>query len=174
VGAGQPHRGVRWSGADQAVVVAAAKAAIAQAASTTVMACAQMTTVAGHGNSCARHHAADVSFTVREQTRSIREDPRWRSWSTPAGATRHTAPPVTVKHIPNLGDVVFDSDLNPLIAHLAQPAPPWDPATLLNIGTVAEPHLLSLTTTQATAALQQLGALVALAAADEPPTRTDP
>jgi hypothetical protein len=86
----------------------------------------------------------------------------------------HRSAPVTVKHIPNLGDVVFDPDLNPLVAHLAQPAPPWDPATLLNIGTVAEPRLLSLTATRAWAALQQLGALVALAAADEPPAHADP
>jgi hypothetical protein len=86
----------------------------------------------------------------------------------------HRSAPVTVEHIPNVGDVVFDPELNPLVAHLAQPAPPWDPVTLLNIGTVAEPHLLSLTATRARAALQQLGALIALAVADEPPARADP
>ena len=86
----------------------------------------------------------------------------------------HRSAPVTVEHVPNLGDVVFDPELNPLVAHLAQPAPPWDPVTLLNIGTVAEPHLLSLAAPRALAALQQLGALVALDAADEPPARADP
>jgi hypothetical protein len=81
---------------------------------------------------------------------------------------------VTVEHIPNVGDVVFDPELSPLVAHLAQAAPPWDPVTHLNIGTVAEPQLLSLTAIRARAALHQLGALVALAAGDEPPARADP
>lgn len=86
----------------------------------------------------------------------------------------HRSAPVAVDHVPNLGDRVFDPDLNPLLAHLAQPAPPWDPVTLLNIGTVAEPNLLSLTVTRARATLHQLDALLALAAAEEPPARADP
>ncbi len=76
----------------------------------------------------------------------------------------HRSAPVTVEQIPNVGDVVFDPELNPLLAHLAQPAPPWEPVTLLNIGTVVEPHLLSLPITRARAALRQL---VALADADK-------
>jgi hypothetical protein len=86
----------------------------------------------------------------------------------------HRSAPVTVEHIPNVGNVIFDPDLNPLLAHLSQPAPPWDPETFINVGTVAEPDLLSLTTTRASIALQQLGALVASATADEPPARADP
>jgi hypothetical protein len=86
----------------------------------------------------------------------------------------HRSAPVMVEHIPSVGDVVFDPVLNPVLAHLAQPAPPWDPVTFVNIGTVAEPRLLSLSATRARAALQQLGGLVAMAAADEPPARADP
>jgi hypothetical protein len=82
----------------------------------------------------------------------------------------HRSAPITVEHVPNVGDVVFDPDLNPLVAHLAQPAPPWDPVTLLNVGTVAEPDLLSLTAARARVALQQLGTLISLAE-DEPPAR---
>ena len=78
----------------------------------------------------------------------------------------HRSAPVTVDGIPNVGDVVFDPDLHPLIAHLAQPAPPWEPVTQLNIGTALEPNLVSLTAAQARDALQLLGALVALAADD--------
>lgn len=88
-----------------------------------------------------------------------------------AGETgHHRSTPVTVEHVPSLGDVVFDSELNPLVAHLSQPAPPWDPVTYLNVGTVADPDALSLPTARAWAVLRQLGALLELAAADPPPT----
>jgi hypothetical protein len=80
---------------------------------------------------------------------------------------------VAVEHVPHLGDVVFDPELNPLVAHLAQPAPPWEPVTFLNVGTVADPELLSLSSAQARAALHQLGALLGSAAADQPPAGAD-
>jgi hypothetical protein len=86
----------------------------------------------------------------------------------------HRSAPVAVEHIPNVGDLIFDAVLNPLLAHLSQPAPPWDPETFLNVGTLAEPQLLSVSTTRARAALRQFGALIASAAADEPPTRANP
>ena len=80
----------------------------------------------------------------------------------------HRSAPVPIDGVPNVGDVVFDTDLNPLMAHLARPAPPWEPVTFLNVGTVADPQVLSLPATAARAALRQLGALVALDT-DEPP-----
>jgi hypothetical protein len=86
----------------------------------------------------------------------------------------HRSAPVTVAHIPHLGDVVFDPDLNPLVAHLSQPAPPWEPETLLNVGTTADPQFLSVTAARAGAALRQLGALVELAAADGTPPPAAP
>jgi hypothetical protein len=79
----------------------------------------------------------------------------------------HRSVPITVEDVPNVGDVVFDPELNPLVAHLSRPAPPWDPVTFLNLGTVADPEHLSLPTAHARAALRQLEALLALAAADE-------
>ena len=84
----------------------------------------------------------------------------------------HRSAPVTVEHVPSLGEVVFDAELHPLVAHLSQPAPPWDPVTYLHVGTMAEPAFLSLPAVQARAALHQFGALVALAAPDQPPTTT--
>ncbi|GIJ45370.1 hypothetical protein Val02_22560 [Virgisporangium aliadipatigenens] len=84
-----------------------------------------------------------------------------------AGETgHHRSAPVQVDGVPCLGDVVFDPDLNPLVAHLSQPAPPWDPVTFLNVGTTAEPDLLSLPAAGAREALRRLGALVEVAAAD--------
>jgi len=75
----------------------------------------------------------------------------------------HRSVPVRIEHVPNAGDVVFDAELNPLVAHLSRPAPPWDPVTFLNLGTVADPDLLSLPAARAAAALRQLAALLALA-----------
>jgi hypothetical protein len=106
----------------------------------------------------------------RAHCTAVRPRPEYR-----AGETGyHRSAPVTVDDISHLGEVVFDPDLNPLVAHLSQPAPPWDPVTLLNVGTVTDPQILSLTAGRARAALHQLGALVALADADERPARTDP
>jgi hypothetical protein len=113
------------------------------------------------------------------------EHPRWcdRSHCTAtvprpeyrAGETGfHRSAPITVGDIPNVGDIVLDPDLNPLVAFLAQPAPPWEPVTYLKVGTMAEPEFLSLTAAQARAAMRQLDALVTLAAADEPQPRADP
>lgn len=79
----------------------------------------------------------------------------------------HRSAPVILDHIPNVGEVVFDPELNPLVAHLAQPAPPWDPVTTLNIGTVLDPQIVSITAERARGTLRQLDALVALAT-DEP------
>ncbi|MBT8228328.1 MAG: hypothetical protein HKP61_04485 [Dactylosporangium sp.] len=81
----------------------------------------------------------------------------------------HRSAPVAVEDVPGLADVIFDRELNPLVAHLSQPAPPWDPVTLLNVGTAADPACLSLPTARALAALHTLGALLASAAADQPP-----
>jgi hypothetical protein len=79
-----------------------------------------------------------------------------------AGETgHHRCAPVAVDQVPSLGEMVFDPELNPLVAHLSQPAPPWEPVTFLNVGTVAEPDLLSLPVARARAVLEQLGALVA-------------
>jgi hypothetical protein len=90
-----------------------------------------------------------------------------------AGETgHHRSVPVRIDHVPNAGDVVFDSELNPLVAHLSRPAPPWDPVAFLNLGTVADPELLSLPAARARAALRQLEALLALAH-DEPADGTD-
>jgi hypothetical protein len=75
----------------------------------------------------------------------------------------HRSVPIRVEHVPNAGDVVFDPELNPLVAHLSRPAPPWDPVTFLNLGTVADPELVSLPAAQARAALRQLEAFLALA-----------
>lgn len=85
----------------------------------------------------------------------------------------HRSAPRTVEHVPNLGEIVIDAEFNPLLAFLEQPAPPWDPVTFLNVGTVADPEFVKLTTAQARAALHQLGALIALAASDDPPARAD-
>ncbi|GIJ70433.1 hypothetical protein [Virgisporangium ochraceum] len=73
----------------------------------------------------------------------------------------HRSAPVTLDHIPNVGDAVFDPDLNPLVAHLAQPAPPWDPVTTVNIGTALDPQVVSLAAGRARTTLRQLDALVA-------------
>ena len=73
----------------------------------------------------------------------------------------HRSAPVTLDRVPNVGDVVLDPDLNPLVAHLAQPAPPWDPVTVLNLGTVADPQLVSIPADRARDTLRQLDALVA-------------
>lgn len=81
----------------------------------------------------------------------------------------HRSAPITVEDVPTVGEVIFDPELNPLVAHLSQPAPPWEPVTLLNIGTVADPKVLSLPTEQARAALHQLGSLIALAVTRQPP-----
>ena len=86
----------------------------------------------------------------------------------------HRSAPVPVDHVPNVGDVVLDPDINPLVAYLSQPAPPWDPVTFLNVGTAADPEFLSLPTTQAQAALRQLGTLIALAVTDQPPAGAAP
>jgi hypothetical protein len=80
----------------------------------------------------------------------------------------HRSAPITLEHVPHVADMVFDPELNPLIAHLTRACPPWDPATFLNLGTLAEPQLLSLPTTHAREVLHQLGGLLALAAADGP------
>jgi hypothetical protein len=80
----------------------------------------------------------------------------------------HRSVPIRVEHVPNVGDVVFDPELNPLLAHLSRPAPPWGPVTFLNLGTAADPELLTLPTAQARAVLRQLEAFVSLAAADDP------
>jgi hypothetical protein len=86
----------------------------------------------------------------------------------------HRSAPVPVDQVPNAGDVVLDPELNPLVAHLSQPAPPWDPVPFLNVGTAADPEFLSLPTAQAQAALRQLDALLALAGTDQPPTGANP
>jgi hypothetical protein len=83
----------------------------------------------------------------------------------------HRSAPVTLDEVPNVGDVVFDPDLNPLVAHLAQPAPPWEPVTLLNLGTVDDPQLLSLAVPRARGVLDRL---VTLVAADGTPTDASP
>jgi hypothetical protein len=75
--------------------------------------------------------------------------------------------------VPNAGDVVFDAELNPLVAHLSRPAPPWDPVTFLNLGTVADPELVSLPAAPARAAVRRLDALLALAL-DAPADGVDP
>lgn len=81
----------------------------------------------------------------------------------------HRSAPVTIEQVPSAGDVVFDRELNPLVVHLSQPAPPWDPVTLLNIGTMVDPDFLSLPAASARAVLLRLGALVELAVDDRPP-----
>ena len=80
----------------------------------------------------------------------------------------HRSAPIKLEHVPNVADLVFDPELNPLIAHLTRAGPPWDPVTFLNLGTLAEPQLLSLSTTDTRATLRLLGELLALAAADGP------
>lgn len=80
----------------------------------------------------------------------------------------HRSAPITLEHVPNVADIVFDPELNPLIAHLTRAAPPWDPVTFLNLGTLADPQLLSLSTSHARAVLRQLGGLLSLATADGP------
>jgi GDP-L-fucose synthase len=37
--------------------------------------------------------------------------------------------------MPTAGYVIFDHEINPLLAHLSEPAAPWDTGPLLNIGT---------------------------------------
>jgi hypothetical protein len=77
----------------------------------------------------------------------------------------HRSTPVVLQGIPNVGDVVFDAEINPVTAHLAQAGPPWEPVPHLNLGTVDDPQLLSLTADAAEAILRELGRLVALASA---------
>jgi hypothetical protein len=75
----------------------------------------------------------------------------------------HRSAPVTLAHMPNVGFTVFDSELNPVTAHLAQAAPPWDTGALLNLGTADDPTAVSLPIAHAQAVLGQLGGLVAAA-----------
>jgi hypothetical protein len=85
----------------------------------------------------------------------------------------HRSAPVTLDQVPSVAEVVFDAELNPLVAHLSQPAPPWDPVTYLNVGTAADPEFLSLPTTRARGTLRELATLVALATTDQPATGGD-
>ena len=83
--------------------------------------------------------------------------PRYR-----AGETGyHRSAPVTLERVPNVGFTVFDAELNPLTAHLAEAAPPWDTGAFLNIGTPEDPSAVTLPVGDAEAVLSQLAGLVA-------------
>ncbi len=80
----------------------------------------------------------------------------------------HRSAPIKLEHVPSVAEIVFDAELNPLIAHLSRACPPWEPVTFLNLGTLAEPQLVSLSTAHTRATMGQLGELLALAGADGP------
>jgi hypothetical protein len=83
------------------------------------------------------------------------QKPRFR-----AGETGyHRSMSMTLEHMPNVGTLIFDPELNPVTAHLEQAAPPWDTGTFLSIGTLEEPGAVSLPLDQAQAVLRQLLAL---------------
>lgn len=97
----------------------------------------------------------------RSHCTAVQPRPEYR-----AGETgHHRSAPIAVT-VPHVGEMVFDSELNPLQAHLSQPAPPWDPVTLLNLGTNADPEFVSLPVAQARTVLRQLDALLAMADPD--------
>lgn len=107
------------------------------------------------------------SWCHRSHCTAVKPRPEYR-----AGETGyHRSAPVTVA-VPSVGDMVTDAELNPVMAHLSQPAPPWDPVTMLNLGTCTDPEFVSLPVTQARTVLCQLDALLALGetATDAGPT----
>jgi hypothetical protein len=75
----------------------------------------------------------------------------------------HRSAPVTLAEVPNVGDMVFDTQLNPLMAHLTRA--PWEPVTYVNLGPADDPQIVSLPAERARPVLQLLSAL--LTAADE-------
>jgi hypothetical protein len=75
----------------------------------------------------------------------------------------HRSAPVALAHLPSVGLLVFDSEINPLMAHLSQAAPPWDTGALLNVGTADDPGAVTMPASQAHTVLDQLGQLAALA-----------
>ena len=75
----------------------------------------------------------------------------------------HRSAPVVLQHVPDIGYIVLDPEINPLTAHLAQPPAPWEIGPLLHLGTVEDPQAVSMPVDRAAVVLRQLSELLAAA-----------
>ena len=73
----------------------------------------------------------------------------------------HRSAPIVLQHVPDVGYIVLDPEINPLTAHLSQPPAPWEIGPLLHIGTLEEPQLVTMQADRAHVVLRQLSELLA-------------